>query len=134
MEGQDANSGLLVLQSFSHAFLFVALALFPIVNPLGMAPIFLTFTAGVDDATRARLARLVAYNSFMLATVSLLVGSYVLIALSAPVAKPASRRAAMGVELFQPGQRQLASGHPSTPPVRQIARACAEGRCSLGKN
>ena len=72
------NSGLLVLQSFSHAFLFVALALFPIVNPLGMAPIFLTFTAGVDDATRARLARLVAYNSFLLATVSLLVGSYVL--------------------------------------------------------
>ena len=72
------SSGLLVLESFSHAFLFVALALFPIVNPLGMAPIFLTFTAGVDDATRARLARLVAYNSFMLATVSLLVGSYVL--------------------------------------------------------
>src|SRR5260221_6447873 len=74
MEG----SGLLVLQSFSHAFLFVALALFPIVNPLGMAPIFLSFTAGVDDATRARLARLIAYNSFMLATVSLLVGSYLL--------------------------------------------------------
>jgi len=74
MEG----SGLLVLQSFSHAFLFVALALFPIVNPLGMAPIFLSFTAGVDDATRARLARLIAYNSFLLATVSLLVGSYLL--------------------------------------------------------
>ena len=72
------SSGLLVLQSFSHAFLFVALALFPIVNPLGMAPIFLSFTAGVDDATRARLARLIAYNSFMLATVSLLVGSYLL--------------------------------------------------------
>ena len=72
------SSGLLVLESFLHAFLFVALALFPIVNPLGMAPIFLSFTAGVDDATRARLARLIAYNSFLLATVSLLVGSYVL--------------------------------------------------------
>ena len=69
---------MLLIQSFSHAFLFVALALFPIVNPLGMAPIFLSFTAGVDDATRARLARVIAYNSFMLATVSLLVGSYLL--------------------------------------------------------
>lgn len=63
---------------FVHAVLFVALALFPIVNPLGMAPIFLNYTAGVDDATRARLARRVAYNSFMLATASLLIGSHVL--------------------------------------------------------
>jgi len=69
-----------------HAFLFVALALFPIVNPLGMAPIFLSYTAGVDDATRARLARRVAYNSFVLATAALLVGSHVLkfFALSLP--------------------------------------------------
>jgi multiple antibiotic resistance protein len=73
---QDGD--MLMIQSFSHAFLFVTLALFPIVNPLGMAPIFLSFTAGVDDATRARLARVIAYNSFMLATVSLLVGSYLL--------------------------------------------------------
>ena len=69
-----------------HAFLFVALALFPIVNPLGMAPIFLSYTAGVDHATRARLARRVAYNSFLLATASLLIGSHVLkfFALSLP--------------------------------------------------
>src|SRR6516225_4885886 len=45
MEG----SALQVLQTFFHALLFVALALFPIVNPLGMAPIFLSFTAGVED-------------------------------------------------------------------------------------
>ena len=72
------ESVLQVIQSFSHAFLFVALALFPIVNPLGMAPIFLSFTNGVDDATRSRLARLIGYNSFLLATASLLVGSYLL--------------------------------------------------------
>ena len=62
------ESVLQVIQSFGHAFLFVALALFPIVNPLGMAPIFLSFTNGVDDATRSRLARIIAYNSFLLAT------------------------------------------------------------------
>ena len=77
---------LLTAGPFVHAFLFVALALFPIVNPLGMAPIFLSYTAGVDDATRAGLARRVAYNSFVLATASLLIGSYVLkfLALSLP--------------------------------------------------
>ncbi len=64
--------------TFVHALLFVALALFPIVNPLGMAPIFLSYTAGVDHATRARIARRVAYNSFLLATGSLLIGSHVL--------------------------------------------------------
>ena len=64
--------------TFVHALLFVALALFPIVNPLGMAPIFLSYTAGVDHLTRARIARRVAYNSFILATASLLVGSHVL--------------------------------------------------------
>lgn len=64
--------------TFVHALLFVALALFPIVNPLGMAPIFLSYTAGVDHQTRARIARRVAYNSFILATASLLIGSHVL--------------------------------------------------------
>jgi multiple antibiotic resistance protein len=83
---EDNAIALLTAQPFIHAFLFVALALFPIVNPLGMAPIFLSYTAGVDHATRARLARRVAYNSFVLATASLLIGSHVLkfFALSLP--------------------------------------------------
>jgi len=63
---------------FYHALVFVALALFPIVNPLGMAPIFLSYTAGVDHQTRARIARRVTYNSFILATASLLIGSHIL--------------------------------------------------------
>ena len=83
---EDNAIALLTAQPFIHAFLLVALALFPIVNPLGMAPIFLSYTAGVDHATRARLARRVAYNSFVLATASLLIGSHVLkfFALSLP--------------------------------------------------
>jgi multiple antibiotic resistance protein len=75
---QDGSIFLAVSEHFVNAFLFVALALFPIVNPLGMAPIFISYTAGIDDRTSARLARRVAYNSFLLATVSLLVGSHVL--------------------------------------------------------
>lgn len=64
--------------SFVHGFLFVALALFPIVNPLGMAPIFLEYTGDLDDPTTARLARRVAINAFVLAVASLVVGPYVL--------------------------------------------------------
>jgi multiple antibiotic resistance protein len=63
---------------FVHGVLLVALALFPVVNPLGMAPIFLRYTVGTDDATRAKLARRVAYNSFFLAFASLVAGSLVL--------------------------------------------------------
>jgi multiple antibiotic resistance protein len=83
---EENPMAMLTAGPFVHAFLFVALALFPIVNPLGMAPIFLSYTAGVDTATRARLARRVAYNSFVLATASLIIGSHVLkfFALSLP--------------------------------------------------
>jgi multiple antibiotic resistance protein len=66
------------LGSFVNSLLIVVAALFPIVNPLGMAPIFLSYTAGADAGTRDRLARRVAYNSFALATVSLIAGSYIL--------------------------------------------------------
>jgi multiple antibiotic resistance protein len=66
------------LGSFLSSLLAVLAALFPIVNPLGMAPIFLIYTAGADAATRDRLARRIAYNSFALATVSLVAGSYIL--------------------------------------------------------
>jgi multiple antibiotic resistance protein len=53
-------------------------ALFPIVNPLGNAPIFLTLTQGYSSATRALLARKVAVNGFILLLVSVLIGSHIL--------------------------------------------------------
>ena len=56
----------------------MALALFPIVNPLGMAPIFLRLTAGSSAETRAKLAWLIAFYGFALMVVSLFVGSHIL--------------------------------------------------------
>ena len=64
--------------SLVHGFLFVALALFPIVNPLGMAPIFLEYTGDLEDPVAIRLARRVAINSLILAIASLIIGPYVL--------------------------------------------------------
>ncbi|MBV9276597.1 MAG: MarC family protein [Candidatus Eremiobacteraeota bacterium] len=64
--------------SLVHGFLFVALALFPIVNPIGMAPIFLQYTGDLEDLVAKRLARRVAINSFILAVAALIIGPYVL--------------------------------------------------------
>jgi len=51
-------------------------ALFPIVNPVGTAPIFLSLTRGASAETRATLARRIAVNGFVLLVVSMLIGSY----------------------------------------------------------
>jgi len=53
-------------------------ALFPIVNPVGTAPIFLSLTRGASAATRTLLARKIAMNGFVLLISSMLVGSYIL--------------------------------------------------------
>ena len=63
---------------FANTFLLVYAALFPIVNPVGSAPLFLGMTRFSSEATRNRLARRVAVNSFFLLLGSLLVGSHVL--------------------------------------------------------
>jgi multiple antibiotic resistance protein len=65
-------------ESFGSLFLLVFAAAFPIVNPAGSALIFLDITRHLPHAARARLARRIAFYSFLVLTVSLFVGSYVL--------------------------------------------------------
>lgn len=60
------------------AFLGVVVGLFPIVNPLGMAPIFMRLTAGSTDKVRATLAWRVASGGLALMIASLFVGSHIL--------------------------------------------------------
>ena len=60
------------------AFLGVFAGLFPIVNPLGMAPIFLRLTHGSSPSVRSRLAWRIAAGSFFLMAVSLFIGAYIL--------------------------------------------------------
>lgn len=61
-----------------NAFLLVFVTLFPVVNPLGSAPIFLSLTANCTKKERGRLARGVAFNGFWLLLGSLLFGSEIL--------------------------------------------------------
>lgn len=67
--------------------LLVLTALFPIVNPVGNTPIFLSLTPGYSSSARAILSRKIALNSFWLLTGSMLIGSHILdfFGLSIPV-------------------------------------------------
>lgn len=58
--------------------LLILSALFPIVNPLGGAPIFLTMTRDYSGHDRRALARRVGTNSFFLLICSCLVGTHIL--------------------------------------------------------
>jgi multiple antibiotic resistance protein len=66
------------VNSVANAFLLVYAGLFPIVNPIGNAPIFLGLTRDCTDEERNALALRVTRNSFFLLLGSLLLGSYVL--------------------------------------------------------
>ena len=75
------------VRSLIEQALLVFAALFPIVNPVGGAPVFLAMTEGLTDAVRAQLARRIAMNAFLLVLGSIFVGTHVIefFGLSVPV-------------------------------------------------
>jgi len=66
-----------VLQ-LAQSILLVVSALFPIVDPIGGSPVFLSLTLNYDTRTRRLLARRIAINSFILLVASFAIGSHVL--------------------------------------------------------
>jgi multiple antibiotic resistance protein len=54
-------------------------ALLPLINPPGLAPIFLSLTRGASEPVRTALAGRIARNSFVLLVAAMLIGSYVLL-------------------------------------------------------
>ncbi len=107
-----------------NAFLLVYAGLFPIVNPVGSAPIFLGLTAGCSDAERNVLARKVAINSIFLLIGSMFIGSHLLVffGITLPVVRIAGGLvvAAFGWTLLQSGadaddRRATAAEHQSAP-------------------
>jgi multiple antibiotic resistance protein len=101
-----------------NTFLLVFAALFPIVNPLGSAPIFLSLTADRTADERDRLAYGVAFNGFFLLLGSLLFGSAILqfFGLTVPVVRVAGGLlvAAMGWKLLNEG---------TAPPEREAVQS-----------
>jgi multiple antibiotic resistance protein len=68
----------LAVNDIANSFLLVYAGLFPIVNPVGSAPIFLDLTRHCTDQERRGLAGRVAVNGFFLLLGSLFIGSHVL--------------------------------------------------------
>ena len=66
------------MNNFANAFLLVYAALFPIINPIGSAPLFLGLTEFVTTQQRNALAMRVALNSLFLLLGSMFIGSHVL--------------------------------------------------------
>ncbi len=60
-----------------NTFLVVG-ALFPIVNPIGNTPIFLSLTRGLSGQGRATLARMIALNGLALILASIFIGTHIL--------------------------------------------------------
>ncbi|MEP7181678.1 MAG: MarC family protein [Betaproteobacteria bacterium] len=93
--------------------------LFPIVNPVGGAPVFLAMTADCTPELRATLAKRIAINAFVLMLASVFVGTYVLdfFGLSLPIVQVAG-----GIVVCSAGWALLKAdgddrGAPSTPPA-----------------
>src|ERR1700688_1478993 len=66
------------LVHFGSLVMLAVGALWPIVDPLGGAPIYLAMTTGLTSEERRRMAKAVAINSFLLLVTSALIGAYVL--------------------------------------------------------
>jgi multiple antibiotic resistance protein len=66
------------LRDLAKNTLLVVGALFPIVNPLGNTPIFLSLTHGLSSQGRSALARMIALNGLILILTSIFIGTHIL--------------------------------------------------------
>ena len=103
------------LRAFFSCAGFAFFALFPILNPPAMAPIFLEMTSAVSDEDRHRLAALIGKYTFLFLLTVLLVGGWLLklFGISIPVI-----RVAGGLLLFNTAWKML-NNEPRLSPTEQ---------------
>lgn len=108
-------------------FLFAFGALFAIINPYGLAFIFLDRTMGLSDSERARVALRVALYAFAVMLGSLFVGAQVLkiFGISMPALRIAGRLvvAAAGWSMLQAPPTTPGAHATSSAAVRTLRRA-----------
>ncbi len=68
----------IALTVFVKALIVVPITLLPILNPIAVAPIFLSMTGPMDQSMANRLAKRIAFNCFFLLMGAIFIGSYVL--------------------------------------------------------
>jgi multiple antibiotic resistance protein len=108
------------------SFLAVAIALFPIVNPLGMVPVFIQLTEGSTDQVRAAVATRIAIGGLALMLGALFVGSYILafFGLTIPAVQVAGGLLVIstGWRLMNQGDADRPSGGVGKVPTEVILR------------
>ncbi len=106
---------------FVYRMLFAFLALFPILNPPAMAPVFVLMTGRVSDAERHKLAMLIGIYTFVLLTGLLLVGGWLfkLLGISIPVISVAG-----GLLLFHTAWRMLNREPKISPSEQEEMQSC----------
>jgi multiple antibiotic resistance protein len=112
------------MNDVANSFLLVYAGLFPIVNPIGSAPIFLDLTRHCTDQERRALSARIAVNGFFLLLGSLFVGSHVLefFGITLPVVRIAGGLVvtAFGWRLLHAGEEQD-KGRAAEPGAKPIA-------------
>ncbi len=110
-----------------ETFLLVLAALFPIVNPLGTALVFLSMTSRASLAERRSLSRRVAINSFCVMAGAFLLGALVLkfYGISIPVLRVAGGLivAVAGWKLLNEGNRKEEDAAPAKGKVEYAGLA-----------
>src|SRR4029077_12681791 len=66
------------LTDLTKTTLLIVGTLFPIVNPIGNTPIFLSLTRGLSTQERTTLARMIALNGLTLILASIFIGTHIL--------------------------------------------------------
>jgi multiple antibiotic resistance protein len=114
-----------MLVQFVHeslsVFVIVFATLFPVINPLGGAPIFLNLTQDCSVEVRKKLARSISTNSFVMLIVAMLVGPQLLLffGISLPVLKVAGGLvvAVMGWNILNDGSSKSSNKDGDDPGI-----------------
>jgi multiple antibiotic resistance protein len=106
--------------SFLHLLFIGIIALFPVVNPIGSALIISPFFAKLDKAERKTAVRKITFYSFIICTVSLFAGHYILelFGISIPVVQLAG-----GIMICKIGWESLSADNHSNVEKKDSAKA-----------
>ena len=116
-----------MLSTAFASFIAVFAALFPIINPLGVGPIFLNMVQDCSQPVRAQLARKIGINSFLMLLGTMLIGPQLLLffGISLPALKLAGGAVVIAVSWNLLNQKSSSHKDKSTAP--EITDATASG-------
>lgn len=115
------------LSDLAKNTLLVVGALFPIVNPIGNTPIFLSLTRGLSGSARTALARMIALNGLTLILASIFIGTHILafFGISLPVVQVGG-----GLVVISTGWALLRRPNDEEGEGNSTRQECSEGNYS----